>query len=148
VGRYGAILRYFNPDLQVTPPSYWAVEPRDKEISSWGGIKQKGKRPVISAPVLRNQLHQNYPNPFNLETWIPFQLAVDSDVIIRIYNVQGQLVRELLLGRRGTGYYLDKRGAARWDGRDEMGVAVSSGVYFYTLTAKGYTATRKLVLIK
>jgi photosystem II stability/assembly factor-like uncharacterized protein len=148
VGEEGVCLNYFDPDLRVTPPPYWAVEPRGKEISPWGGIKQKGKRPVTSASVLRNQLHQNYPNPFNLETWIPFQLAGDSDVTIRIYNVQGQLVRELLLGRRGAGYYLDKRGAARWDGRDEMGVAVPSGVYFYTLTAKGYTATRKLVLIK
>jgi photosystem II stability/assembly factor-like uncharacterized protein len=148
VGRRGVLLRYYDPNLQVTPPSYWAVEPRGKEISLWGEIKQGGKRPIASAPVLRNQLHQNYPNPFNLETWIPFQLAGESEVIIRIYDVQGGLVRELLLGRRKAGYYLDKQHAARWDGRDEMGVAVPSGMYFYTLTAKGYTATRKLVLIK
>jgi photosystem II stability/assembly factor-like uncharacterized protein len=148
VGEYGILLRYHDPDLRIIPPSYWAVEPRGKGISSWGGIKQEGKRQVTSAPVLRNQLHQNYPNPFNLETWIPFQLAGESEVIIRIYDVQGGLVRELLLGRRKAGYYLDKRHAVRWDGRDSRGVAVSSGVYFYTLTAKGYTATRKLIVLK
>ena len=90
----------------------------------------------------------NYPNPFNPETWIPYHLATDADVTLTIYNVQGDVVRELLLGHRTAGVYESQTRAAYWDGRNQIGEKVASGVYFYTLTAGDFTATRKLLIAK
>ena len=90
----------------------------------------------------------NYPNPFNPETWIPYQLAAASEVKIAIYSVNGSLVRELDLGHQAAGMYKSRVRAAYWDGTNYIGEKVSSGVYFYTLTAGNFTATRKLVIWK
>ena len=96
----------------------------------------------------QSQLFQNYPNPFNPETWIPFQLAESAEVTIRIYNVSGQLVRMLNLGQKTAGRYLDKTRAVYWDGRNEHNEKISSGVYFYSIEAGNFRATRKLVVAK
>jgi hypothetical protein len=72
------------------------------------------------------RLLQNYPNPFNPETWIPFDLAKDANVTIRIYDVKGQLVRQFDLTNQKAGSYLDKKTAAYWDGKDQLGQSVSS----------------------
>jgi len=93
-------------------------------------------------------LFQNYPNPFNPETWLPYQLVKDSEVVIRIYNAKGQLVRTLRLGNQSIGSYVTKKRAAYWDGKNNSGERVSSGVYFYTLQAENFTATKRLVLLK
>jgi len=93
-------------------------------------------------------LLQNYPNPFNPETWIPFQLALDANVILYIYNIHGQLVRVLSLGHIPAGSYLCKEQAAYWNGRDNTGQSVASGVYYYTLRAGDFTATRKMIVVK
>ena len=93
-------------------------------------------------------LLQNYPNPFNPDTWIPFELATDASVTINIYNAKGQLIRTIVLGQKAAGVYLSKDKAAYWDGRDNSGEKVSSGVYFYTLQTGKFTATRKLVVVK
>jgi len=93
-------------------------------------------------------LLQNYPNPFNPDTWIPFKLAADASVTISIYNAKGQLVRTIALGQRSTGVYLSKDKAAYWDGRDNLGEKVASGIYFYTFQAGNFIATRKLVVVK
>jgi len=93
-------------------------------------------------------LMQNYPNPFNPETWIPHQLSQDSPVTINIYNTTGQLIRTIALGNKPAGVYVTKSNAAHWDGRDSLGDKVASGVYFYTLQAGEYKATRKMVIIK
>ena len=98
--------------------------------------------------MLKNQLLQNYPNPFNPETWIPFQLAQDTPVTISIYDAKGKLVRIIALGSKPAGVYVAKDKAAYWDGRDERGEQVASGVYFYTLTAGNFRATRKLIVVK
>jgi hypothetical protein len=104
-------------------------------------------KPVL--PIPREfQLLQNYPNPFNPETWIPYELATDAAVTIRIYDVNGQLVRQLDLGKQKAGCYVDKRKAAYWDGKDQTGKAVSSGIYFYTLKADDFQATRRMVIVK
>ena len=92
--------------------------------------------------VTETKLLPNYPNPFNPETWIPYQLAEAARVQIRIYDVVGHLVRELDLGTKLAGSYLSKPQAAYWDGGNDMGEAVSSGVYFYTLEAGDYRRTR------
>ena len=93
-------------------------------------------------------LFANYPNPFNPETWIPYQLEKPTTVTIIIHNVDGSVIRSLELGYLPTGVYRSKSRAAYWDGRNELGETVANGVYFYTLTAKDFTATRKMTIQK
>ena len=90
----------------------------------------------------------NYPNPFNPETWIPYHLAKDAEVIVTIYDMRGVAVRELVLGHQAAGVYQSRGRAAYWDGRNSSGEPVASGVYFYTLTASKFIATRKLLIRK
>jgi len=90
----------------------------------------------------------NYPNPFNPETWIPFQLSQTSPIEVIVYDLNGRLIRRLGLGLRSAGWYLSKENAAYWDGRNNVGERVSNGVYFYTLQAKDFTSTRKMVIAK
>ena len=90
----------------------------------------------------------NYPNPFNPETWIPYHLAKAANVTLTIYDMQGVAVRQLMLGYQPAGVYRSKHRAAYWNGRNDEGEKVSSGVYFYTLTTGDFTATRKLLIIK
>ena len=94
------------------------------------------------------RLLQNFPNPFNPDTWLPYQLATDVSVSIQIYNIQGQLVRRLNLGEQEAGSYVTKDKAIHWDGRDERGDKVASGVYWYTLRAGEFNATRRMVILK
>ncbi len=90
----------------------------------------------------------NYPNPFNPETWIPYRLAKQSVVQISIYDTQGRLVRHLEIGHQAAGVYQTRSRAAYWDGRNEMGEAVASGLYFYTLTAGDFSATHRMLILK
>ena len=90
----------------------------------------------------------NYPNPLNPETWIPYHLATDAAVVLTIYDVRGNGVRELRLGHQPAGVYESRGRAAYWDGRNSVGEPVASGLYFYTLTAGDFTATRKLLIRK
>lgn len=93
-------------------------------------------------------LHPNYPNPFNPETWIPYQLATAADVTVTIYDLHGVRIRQLALGHQPAGVYQSRSRAAYWDGRNSLGEPVASGLYFYTLTAGDFTATRKLLIRK
>ena len=95
-----------------------------------------------------NALLVNFPNPFNPETWIPYQLAKDAEVTLTIYAIDGQVVRRLVLGHQPAGIYQTRSRAAYWDGRNAFGEPVASGVYFYTLTAGDFTATRKMLIRK
>ena len=90
----------------------------------------------------------NYPNPFNPETWIPYQLATAAEVTLMIYDINGQLVRHLALGHRAAGVYQSQSRAAYWDGWNEVGESVASGLYFYTLTAGEFSATRRMLILK
>ena len=90
----------------------------------------------------------NYPNPFNPETWIPYQLANPAEVTVTIYAANGAVVRTLDLGHRRAGSYASRSRAAYWDGRNAQGEPVASGVYFYTLQAGDFTATKKMVIRK
>ena len=118
-------------DLDVPFP----VEPRVFSATTFGRLKHTA-------------LHQNFPNPFNPETWIPYQLSNDGRVTFHIYSISGQLVRELNLGMRKKGGYLDKRSAAYWDGRDQYGQDVSSGIYIYDFRAGTFRASRKMVILR
>ncbi len=90
----------------------------------------------------------NYPNPFNPETWIPYQLSEPAEVTVTIYAANGAVVRTLDLGHRRAGSYASRSRAAYWDGRNAQGEPVASGVYFYTLTARDFAATRKMLILK
>ena len=96
----------------------------------------------------RNRLLQNYPNPFNPETWIPYHLAEAGSVSLSIYDATGRHIRTLPLGYQSAGFYQRQGRAAYWDGRNALGERVASGVYFYTLTAGEFTATRKMLIRK
>ena len=90
----------------------------------------------------------NYPNPFNPETWIPYQLSKPTDVTVTIYSANGTLVRTLALGYQPAGVYQNRSRAVHWDGKNEFGETVASGVYFYTLKTGDLTATRKMLIRK
>ena len=93
-------------------------------------------------------LHANYPNPFNPETWIPYQLATPAEVKLTIYDMNGGVVRRLEVGHQAAGMYRSRNRALYWDGRNERGESVASGLYFYTLRTREFTATRKMLIRK
>ncbi len=103
---------------------------------------------LISVIPTETELLPNYPNPFNPETWIPYQLAVDTSVALTIYNGSGQVIRKLDVGHQHAGIYANRSKAIYWDGRNALGEPVASGVYFYCLSASDYSATRKMVILK
>ena len=96
----------------------------------------------------QSMLLPNYPNPFNPETWIPYQIRESADVVIRIYSANGQLVRTLDLGQRAAGFYLGRTRAAHWDGHNDAGEHVASGIYFYQLQAGDFSSTRRMLVLK
>ena len=117
------------------------------------GINVVGQTGVAAAPMTQTVVEQtsllaNYPNPFNPETWIPYHLAADTDVEIRIYDTHGSLVRSLELGYQRAGIYTGRGRAAYWDGRNDVGERVASGIYFYQLQADGLSSLRKMVILK
>ena len=102
----------------------------------------------VEAPPRETVLLANYPNPFNPETWIPYELAEAAEIQVSIHASDGKLVRTLELGQRPAGIYQTKGRAAYWDGRNALNEPVASGVYFYTLTAGDFKATRKMLIRK
>ena len=104
-------------------------------------------KPTLSIPK-KSRLLQNYPNPFNPETFLPYELASESPVTIHIYNFFGRLVRQLNIGQQKAGSYITKDKSAYWDGRDECGQKVSSGIYWYRLKAGEFNAIRRMVILK
>ena len=90
----------------------------------------------------------NYPNPFNPETWIPYRLVEDAFVTLTIYDGNGQVVRTLDVGHQIAAFYESRTKAIYWEGKNEFGEEVASGIYFYNLTADDYSATRKMLIIK
>ena len=104
--------------------------------------------PTTTVAPEQTLLLSNYPNPFNPETWIPYQLSEPAEVTLHIYAVDGTLIRTLTLGHQPAGMYHGKNRAAYWDGRNEVGESVASGVYFYTLSAGDFISTRKMLIRK
>ncbi|UCH84984.1 MAG: T9SS type A sorting domain-containing protein [Candidatus Latescibacterota bacterium] len=99
----------------------------------------------IDALACENRLENNYPNPFNPVTTIKYSIAERGHVSLKIYNVAGQLVRALVDEVQSP----DQAGfSSRWNGMNDQGQPVSSGVYFYRLTAGNRTLTKKMVLLK
>ena len=96
----------------------------------------------------QTRLLPNYPNPFNPETWIPYDLAQDSDVDIYIYDIRGQVIRKIRIGFQNAGSYRTKEQAAYWDGYNSSGERVANGIYFYRLNTDHIKATRKMTILK
>jgi len=128
-------LGLYRTDDVLGGPVPTAVNPSGIAIATWGRVKQ-------------NKLLQNYPNPFNPETWIPYQLGEDANVVIKIYSSSGQLVRTINIGLKIAGLYFDKEKAVYWDGRDNSGEKVVSGIYFYTIETNKFTDTKKMVIMR
>jgi serine protease AprX len=101
-----------------------------------------------SSDTIDDELGQNFPNPFNPETWIPYAIREEASVTVQIFNANGQQVRELSLGQKTPGRYFSKENAAYWDGRNNAGEQVATGVYFYYIKAGDFQATRKMILSK
>ncbi len=112
------------------------------------GVEPSGSLLTTLGNIKRTALLQNYPNPFNPETWIPYQLAKDALVTLTIYDQSGHIVRTLDIGRQLPGVYRDKARAAYWDGRNQNGEPVTSGIYYYQLGASDYIALRRMVIVK
>ena len=125
-----------------------------RHITTWGDIKRMAVDSTMHTPELspsatpmtpaETALLPNYPNPFNPETWIPYHLGKPVEVVLTIYDMKGQAVRSLVVGHQPDGVYRSRKRAAYWDGRNEMGEAVANGVYFCTMTAGEFAATRKM----
>lgn len=96
----------------------------------------------------RTELLQNFPNPFNPETWIPFQLAESAEVTVEIITVSGELVRTLNLGVLAAGSYKTKNRAAYWDGNNQNGESVASGLYLYRVKTGSVSQMRRMILLK
>ena len=103
---------------------------------------------LVSLTPKETELLANYPNPFNPETWIPYRLAEDANVTLTIYDSSGQVIRTLNLGHRIAAVYENRSKAIHWDGRNNVGERVASGIYFYILTTGDFSATRRMVILK
>jgi len=120
-----------------------------------GYFSSEGSGPLAPSRVANienkltvNELGQNFPNPFNPETWIPYSIAQEAIASVQIFDAGGKLIRQLNLGKKTAGRYFSKEKAAYWDGRNNLGERVASGVYFYYLTAGDYEATRKMIVLE
>ena len=137
-------------ELDPAMVQVWITQARtedDGSIAFRQGIANL-QRLLASLLPEKTALLPNYPNPFNPETWIPYDLAKPADATVHIYAAGGTLVRTLALGHQAAGIYQSRSRAAYWDGKNEVGESVASGVYFYTLTAGNFTATRKMLIMK
>ena len=150
-------LKYAGPDYKVaffTFPLFYMDQTEAKRLVSslmrdFGEPLGVEGNPSAAVP-LRFTLAQNYPNPFNPATTIPYrvggsQFTVHSPLhtTLKIYNILGQLVRTLVDEEKAPGNY-----KIIWDGKDNAGKEVGSGIYFYQLRTEEYTATKKMILLR
>jgi len=150
----GAVMSNINGNANVVLAGFSFAYIRDDELD---GISDRAKflRDTIvwlgnplpettgAGPALKNELSQNYPNPFNPQTTIAFSLKERGAVSLKVYNVAGELVRTLISENRDKGAQ-----SKVWDGRNDTGQPVSSGVYFYKLVTNNFSQTKKMVLLK
>ena len=139
--------------LETLDPAALEAQLEILRVESDGSLKYQRAIALLESVLAslrpaETQLLANYPNPFNPETWIPYHLANDSDVQISIYDINGALVRQLDLGYQQAGYYTNRSRAAYWDGRNEFGERIATGIYFYQLQAGSESFLRKMVILK
>ena len=138
------------PDLNSTMIQKWIDMAREVDDGSLTFHEGITTLELLLAALVPDEtvLLANYPNPFNPETWIPYRLAEDAFVTLTIYDGSGQVIRTFDVGHRSAAVYESQSKAIYWDGRNNLGETVASGVYFYTLTAGDYSATRKMLILK
>ena len=141
--------------IPITGGQGFRLTCKEEATVTFYGEKWTNERPTSAAPSIvsainrvETELLANYPNPFNPETWIPFRLAEDADVMLTIYDVSGKEVRGLDIGHSKAGIYESRNKAIYWDGRNDLGESVASGIYFYHLMAGEYLATKRMVILK
>ncbi len=145
------ILRVINADavpieFSFLPGRHYfkALNEQGKKPDAGASRAEKVVSPVLSkSDTQLYELYQNYPNPFNRSTVIKFQLGRSGQAALRVYNINGQLVRYLVNGSMKAGIH-----QYRWDGTDDNGIKVGKGVYLYKLSCDQYAETRKLILLK
>lgn len=125
-------------------PEFGGTQIRGEDVAI---IREKGKA-APSARAFIFSAPSPYPQPSNPEVWIPYTLGKGVEVSITIYNASGRLIRTLNLGYQNAGEYISKAKTAYWDGKNENGEKVSSGLYFYTIQAGNFAATKRMILLK
>ena len=137
-------------DLTAATVNQWLTEA--KLVGKKTPIYQRGiftlEQLLAALTPEETLLLANYPNPFNPETWIPYRLAEDAFVTLTIYDGSGQVVRTLDVGYQSAAFYESRSKAIYWDGRNEFGEQMASGVYFYHLSTGDFSATRKMLILK
>ncbi len=141
----------YNPDVSDYAPNWWGTQwcdvnfekyylYRDVILSNQTAVGIENEQ----LPIVEGfRLEQNYPNPFNPSTTIQYNLAKRTEVSIEVYNILGSKVATLFQGKQSAGQH-----SVRWDGKDDSGQAVSTGVYYYKLTTPEFSAVKKMLLIK
>jgi len=141
---------YYDPEDPTNPgyALYPAMGTIINDMGAYGGPNAIGWPPVglndnviVQTPDVI--LHQNYPNPFNPTTMICYSLKENAKVSINIYNIKGQKVKQLVSERFPAGQH-----SVVWNGTDNNGKSVSSGIYFYQLKTENYEKTKRMVLLK
>ncbi len=137
----GTHIEFTGSELQTITTSLSANQGRIYTISD-SAIVFDAPETSHELPV-EYSLEQNYPNPFNPQTWINFSLPVQGEVEIAVYNILGRRVRTLVQSHMPAGIH-----TVHWDGTSQDGTTVASGTYFYRIQAGGFTASRRMVLLK
>ncbi|HGJ67474.1 TPA: T9SS type A sorting domain-containing protein [bacterium] len=125
-----------------------AVKSKGKLADNWSSIKNVDMPNVSESKPMKSMLYPNYPNPFNPETWIPYQIDKGTDCSIHIYDASGRIVRVLNIGYKPAGFYTSQDKAIYWDGKNELGEVVASGIYFYTIKAGEFVDTKKMIIVR
>ena len=131
--------RYIDPDVESSTTYYYKLE--DVDLS--GRTSLHGPVAAEIGVPKKFELSQNYPNPFNPTTSIRFSLPKVATVQLEIYNIMGQRVRMLVDDSRKAGYHI-----VMWDGNNEIGNRVGSGIYYYRIIADDFVQLKKMILIK
>jgi len=139
IGSLIRIVFYFTSNSGSAVSSGWYID--DIEIK--GAFPVKVHDPIQDNPVVSFQLGQNYPNPFNPETTISYQLPKSAHVVLTIYNLLGQEITKLVDDNQTVGVH-----TAQWDGKDNHGNPVSSGVYLYRIKTGLFVQTRKMIMLE
>jgi hypothetical protein len=136
---FGFSYQYIRDDVKTSPEDRFEVA---MEVIAW--MQNPVRLDVSQGEVPRAyKLAQNVPNPFNPSTSVTFAMKDKGVVTLKIYNVAGQLVRTLMNGTKDVGSY-----TVTWDGKNDRGGAVASGVYFYKMETKDFSQTKKMVMLR